>query len=46
MGFTGKQAIHPNQLDIIQRVFSPNKDELDRALRIIQGNKIYSIIYA
>ncbi|MCX6018903.1 MAG: CoA ester lyase [Chloroflexi bacterium] len=35
LGFVGKQAIHPLQLEVIQRTFSPTDDELTLARRII-----------
>lgn len=35
MGFTGKAAIHPSQLDLIHQVFSPTAEEVDRARRIL-----------
>jgi citrate lyase subunit beta / citryl-CoA lyase len=34
-GFSGKLAIHPNQIAIINRIFTPSEKELDRARRII-----------
>lgn len=34
-GFDGKSAIHPNQLDAINRVFSPGEAELEAARRLI-----------
>ena len=37
MGFTGKHAIHPAQLDIINQVFSPAPDEVAYARRIIDA---------
>ncbi|KAJ1973678.1 hypothetical protein H4R35_003991 [Dimargaris xerosporica] len=37
MGFTGKQAIHPNQVEVIQRTFMPSADQVERAIRIVQG---------
>ncbi|PVZ98509.1 hypothetical protein BB558_005485 [Smittium angustum] len=42
MGFSGKQAIHPNQVDIIHECFCPNEQTLDRAIRIIKGFEEYS----
>jgi citrate lyase subunit beta-like protein len=36
-GFAGKQAIHPRQIDIIQRNFVPSKGEIERATRILQS---------
>jgi (S)-citramalyl-CoA lyase len=35
LGFTGKAAIHPAQLDVIHGVFSPTAEEVDRARRIL-----------
>ena len=36
MGFTGKQAIHPAQIDIINDRFAPSTKELDFASRTVQ----------
>ena len=36
MGFTGKQAIHPAQIDIINEWFAPSTKELDFASRAVQ----------
>ncbi|GMR22989.1 MAG: CoA ester lyase [Acidobacteriota bacterium] len=36
MGFDGKTAIHPSQVPVINRVFSPSSEEVDRARRIIE----------
>jgi len=38
-GFTGKQAIHPRQIDIIQEMFSPSQKDLEYARRILDGFK-------
>ena len=35
MGYTGKLAIHPRQVEIIKRVFTPSADEIQRAQRLI-----------
>ena len=35
LGFTGKMAIHPHQVEIIQRVFSPTPAEIDQAQEIV-----------
>ncbi|KAJ2710684.1 hypothetical protein H4R19_003628 [Coemansia spiralis] len=37
MGFTGKQVIHPAQVDVVQRHFSPLDEALVRAARIVNG---------
>lgn len=35
LGFTGKAAIHPSQIDPIHRAFSPSAEEVDRAREIV-----------
>jgi citrate lyase beta subunit len=35
MGFSGKQVIHPNQIEIVQRAFTPDQEEIEYALQII-----------
>jgi len=35
MGFTGKQVIHPNQVDIVQDAFTPSDSEIDQAKTLI-----------
>ncbi|ORY08841.1 citrate lyase-like protein subunit beta [Clohesyomyces aquaticus] len=35
MGFNGKQCIHPSQIEICQRSFSPEEKELEWAVRIV-----------
>ena len=43
MGYTGKHAIHPSQIDIINEVFSPAPDEVAYARRIVEAwNKAQS----
>jgi citrate lyase subunit beta/citryl-CoA lyase len=34
MGFVGKWAIHPSQIDIANEIYSPTKEEVDRARRL------------
>jgi citrate lyase subunit beta/citryl-CoA lyase len=34
-GFSGKLAIHPGQVDVINRCFTPSAEEVDRASRIV-----------
>jgi citrate lyase subunit beta/citryl-CoA lyase len=34
-GFTGKLAIHPDQVDVINRCFTPSAEEIERAQRIV-----------
>jgi citrate lyase beta subunit len=35
MGYTGKLAIHPRQVEPIQTVFTPKLEEIERAKRLI-----------
>ena len=37
MGFDGKTLIHPAQVDIASRIFSPTEDEIIRAKRIVDA---------
>ena len=37
LGFTGKAAIHPTQVRVIQAAFSPDDDEVARAGRIVEA---------
>lgn len=37
LGFTGKAAIHPKQIPVINKVFSPSAEEADYARRVIQA---------
>lgn len=37
MGFDGKQAIHPGQIDIIQQEFMPSEKDIDNAVKILNG---------
>jgi citrate lyase subunit beta-like protein len=39
LGFNGKQLIHPSQVEICQRVFSPSYKELEWAARIVVGDE-------
>jgi citrate lyase subunit beta/citryl-CoA lyase len=37
LGFTGKAAIHPSQIDVIHSAFRPDPKELRRAKRIVEA---------
>lgn len=39
LGFNGKSAIHPNQLPIINNIFTPNKKEIFESLKILHAYK-------
>ncbi|XJO76008.1 hypothetical protein BDV3_006589 [Batrachochytrium dendrobatidis] len=36
-GFTGKQAIHPKQIQTIHKFFSPSASDIEKATRIVEG---------
>ena len=37
LGYTGKFAIHPDQLEIINQTFSPSQEDIAYALMIVEG---------
>lgn len=37
LGFTGKLAIHPNQLSVINEIFIPDADQIAKAQRIVDA---------
>jgi citrate lyase beta subunit len=39
MGFTGKLAIHPRQVSIIQAVYTPSAEEVQRSQRLVAAYK-------
>lgn len=39
LGMTGKTVISPRHVDIINQVFSPTQEEIDYALRVVEGVK-------
>jgi Citrate lyase beta subunit len=39
LGYTGKQVIHPSQVEVVNGVFSPNQQELEWAEKIIKAYK-------
>jgi citrate lyase beta subunit len=41
MGFTGKLAIHPRQVEPIQTAFTPSQAEVDRARRLIETYRTF-----
>ncbi|KAI8967402.1 Pyruvate/Phosphoenolpyruvate kinase-like domain-containing protein [Mycotypha africana] len=41
-GFEGKQAVHPDQIEIIQKTFLPDAADIERAARILNGAKTYA----
>jgi citrate lyase subunit beta/citryl-CoA lyase len=37
LGFGGKSALHPRQLETIHEVFSPNQEEIEQAIAIVEA---------
>jgi citrate lyase subunit beta/citryl-CoA lyase len=37
LGFDGKQCIHPNQIPIVNRIFSPSPDEVAHAKSVVEA---------
>ncbi len=37
MGYTGKFAIHPSQIEVINDIFSPSEDEVAYALQVVEA---------
>ena len=35
LGFTGKGSIHPKQINILNEIFTPSKEEISKAKRIV-----------
>ncbi|MCK4817617.1 CoA ester lyase, partial [bacterium] len=36
LGYDGKSAIHPSQVEVINKVFTPTPEEIDRAKKVIE----------
>lgn len=39
LGFEGKGCIHPRQISVIHEAFAPQKDEIEKAIRIVRAFK-------
>jgi citrate lyase beta subunit len=39
LGYDGKWAIHPDQIDIIQQAFSPSDEDIERAVKVLAAHK-------
>ena len=44
MGYAGKQVIHPAQIKIVQRAYTPSPESISKALRIVEAAHIHSEI--
>ncbi len=42
MGFSGKQIIHPLQVDIVQNAYSPNAGQLAYAIKVVAAHYKHS----
>jgi citrate lyase beta subunit len=42
MGYTGKQVIHPAQVEPVQRIFTPSQAEVERALLMLNNAKEFA----
>ena len=36
MGFTGRQVIHPGQVEIVQRAYAPSEEKVEWATQLIR----------
>jgi malyl-CoA/(S)-citramalyl-CoA lyase len=43
LGYDGKWAIHPDQIDIINQTFSPSPEDIERARRVLDAHRQASI---
>lgn len=39
MGFSGKSCIHPSQIKIVHKIFTPSKEELEKSVQIVNAAK-------
>ncbi len=39
LGFAGKSCIHPSQIATIHKIFTPNKEEIEKSLEIVEAAK-------
>lgn len=38
LGYAGKMAIHPRQVEVINRIFTPTPEEIDKARRLVDAH--------
>ena len=43
LGFAGKSCIHPSQIKIVHKIFTPNKEELEKSLEIVRAAEAANI---
>ncbi len=44
MGYEGKMAIHPRQVEVINRVFAPSPEEVKQARRLMQAHNTHQAV--
>ena len=40
LGYSGKFAIHPAQVEVIEEIFSPTGEEIERARRVLEAARV------
>lgn len=45
LGYTGKQAIHPRQVPVIQQIFTPSPEQIDYARRLVAAHKAHQAVH-
>uniref|UniRef100_A0A1B6LZG3 Citramalyl-CoA lyase, mitochondrial n=1 Tax=Graphocephala atropunctata TaxID=36148 RepID=A0A1B6LZG3_9HEMI len=40
LGYTGKQVIHPDQIEVVQRAFLPSREQLQWAKDVVEGFRV------
>ncbi len=43
LGFSGKTCIHPSQIEVVHKIFTPSADEIEKSLVIIEAMKAANI---
>ncbi|MBO0777018.1 MAG: CoA ester lyase, partial [Actinobacteria bacterium] len=44
LGYDGKWVLHPRQIDVVNRAFSPRQDDYDRAELILEAYEYYTTV--
>ena len=43
LGFSGKSCIHPSQVKIVHKIFTPSKADLEKSLEIVKAAETANI---
>lgn len=46
LGMTGKSAIHPNQIPVINEIYAPSEKQIAQALRIVEAASIHQGVFS